>query len=336
VAAGPASADPTSSPLTVTPTEALDRLSRAGHVAPVSAREAALIKDANDGRFDDDSLTDVCCVVAGVTDPDRLRTCRERLDQLIADARKQITGTNSTEESAANLHRFLHAGPMAKGFNADQTDLHTLLDTGVFNCVSSATLYTIVGRRLGLDVRPVEVPEHMFVSLSADGRTIDLEPTDPRAFESDATRRPRPNDRRELSDPALAAVVAYNHGVARAKEKHFAEAVRYNLLALALDPDNKLAARNAVSDLVNWPVELMRSGKYTEAATVLAAGLELAPTEPALVRNTLAVYDAWADLSIRRQDWASAARVYETGLRQLPGDKHLLANLAYCQQQMGR
>ena len=337
LAAGPASADPSASALAVTPTEALEKLARSGHFAPVSEREAALIEDAKDGRFDDHSLAEVCCIVAGVTDADRIRACRQRLDQLVTDARKLTAGSKSAEGRAVRLHRFLHAGAMPNGFRADQTDLHTLLDSGEFNCVSSAALYTIVGRRLGLDVRSVEVPEHMFVTLSVDGRTTDVEPTDPRAFDADATRRAMPTtDRRVLSDPALAAVVAYNHGVAFAKEKRFAKAVRANLLALALDPANPLVAKNAVADLVNWPVELMRTGKYAEAATILAVGRELAPTEPALVRNTLATYDAWADVSLRRHDWASAARVYEMGQRQLPGDKHLSASLAFCRQQMGR
>ena len=295
-----------------------------------------LFADARDGRFDRHTLAEACLVAGGVTDPRERQGYLDRLDRLAAAARKATAGSQSAEK-AGQLLKFLHAGPMARGFRADQTDLHVLLDTGEFNCVSAAALYVILGRGLGLDVRAVEVPEHTFVVLAAGDRTIDVEPTDPHGLdpgrESKARRAGR---RRELGEPGLAALVAYNHGVSLANRRRFADAVRANLVALALDPENPLAARNATAGLVNWPVELLRAGQYSEAVTVLAVGRELVPGEAALIGNTRAVFDAWADESMRRQDWAAAARVYEAGLGHLPGDKHLTANLAYCRDQTRR
>ena len=37
-----------------------------------------------------------------------------------------------------------------------------MLDTGTFNCVSSATLFNIVCRRLGIEVGAVSQPGHVF------------------------------------------------------------------------------------------------------------------------------------------------------------------------------
>lgn len=332
-----------------TPTEAIGKLAKLDPQVPaVSKDEAALFEDAKDGKFDRYTFAEACLMAGGVADPRDRRKYRDKLDWIEAEARKATAGSRSVNEDAARLLRFLHAGPMAKGYKTEQTDLHVLLDTGEYNCVSSAALFTVVGRRIGLDVRAVEVPEHLFVVLVTRGRKIDVETTSPYGFDPDPKRKvgpaksdgkapERPTDqRREVGEPGLAAVVAYNHGVTLSRQKKYGAAVRATLVALALDPTNPHAAKNVTANLANWPVELSKAGKHETAAAVLAVGRELAPKEDVLRNNTLAIFDAWADESMKRKDWAGAVRVYEAGLQQMPGDKHLANNLAYCREQMRR
>ena len=339
-----ATADPASTPLAVPPGEALRRLARtAPDFQPATGEESALFEDARDGSLDRHTLDEACLMAGGVSDARARRDYRARLDRIEDEARKAVAGIESVTERGAKLLRFLHDGPMRKGFRAERTDLHEVLDTGEFNCVSSTALYVVLGRRLGLDARAVEVPEHMFVVLTIDGRTIDVETTVADGFDADPERRTGPakaaarggppGTRREVDGPGLASVVAFNHGVALAGQKRYGEAVRANLVALSLDPLNPKAAQNAAAGLANWPVELAKGGKYPEAAAVLAAGKELAPKDPFLLNNARAVYDAWANVSVQRQDWSAAVRVYEAGLTLLPGDEHLSGNLAYCRGQ---
>lgn len=333
-------------PLAVAPDRAFDAVAgldpAAGHVAP-AADERALFADAADGTFHKFSFAEGCLMASGATDPAVRKKYLGQIDRIEADAKTALTGAGTVREKAERLLRFLHAGPMKKGYRADQTDLHTLLDTGTFNCVSSAALYNVIGRRLGLDLRAVEVPGHVFAVLVDAGRRIDVETTNKEGFDPDRAKgkagKRHAGTRREVGEAGLAAVIAYNHGVALAKAKRFPAALAANLRALALDRDNPSAAANAVADLTNWPTELSKAGKYEEALAVLKAGRELTAGRPAadgLKKNALAVFDAWANGHMKRGEWAAAIRVYERGLAALPGDKHLARNLAYCRQEQGR
>lgn len=64
----------------------------------------------------------------------------------------------------------------------EQTFMNTLIDTGNFNCVSSSVLYLILAREAGLTVSCVEVKDHVFCRVKADGIWIDVETTTPFGF----------------------------------------------------------------------------------------------------------------------------------------------------------
>jgi tetratricopeptide (TPR) repeat protein len=357
--AGPAAAAPTGYPFAVAPDKAFDTLAGleavSGQKFGPTADELALFAEARDGRWTKFSFADACLAASGVTDPAARRAYLARLDTIEADARNVLTGADTAAARGERLLRFLHAGPMARGYKSEQTDLHTLLDTGTFNCVSSAVLYNVIGRRLGLDLRAVEVPGHVFSVLYDGDRRIDVETTNKDGFDPDAAAREKvakatgkaavkerhAGHRREVGEAALAAIIAYNHGVTLTKAKNYHEAILANVRALALDRDNPSAAGNAIADLTNWPAELSKAGKYAEALAVLAVGRSLVgdgkESKGGVLRtNTVAVFDAWAQGHMKRGEWADAIRVYEQGLKALPGDKHLAHNLGYCRQEQGR
>jgi len=233
---------------------------------------------------------------------------------------------------------------MKGGYESKQTDLHTILDTGKFNCVSSAGLFNVIGRRLDLDVVAVEVPHHVFSLLRDGDQKIDVETTSPRGVNPNGLKTPKgkaPTDRykgqrREVGELGLASVIAYNHGVAMMEEKRFHEAVMMSFRALCLDPTNPGAAQNSLAGFVQWGIELEHAGKFEEALVVAAAGLEVSPKNNVIKNNTKAVYDSWADSYMTKGDWTGAIAVYEKALASMPGDSHLKNNLAYCKQEQAR
>jgi tetratricopeptide (TPR) repeat protein len=334
-------AAPPSARLEVTPTVALSKLAKLdGRNPAITKDETGLFEDARKGKFSYYTFAEACLIAGGVEDPRDRREYINKLDFLEAEGRKATAGSKSVAEDGARLLKFLHTGPMAKGYKTEQTDLHVLLDTGEFNCVSSAALYTVMGQRLGIDVRAVEVPQHVFSVLATRDRKIDVETTNIRGFDLDPKRRDGPakadrplDNRREVGPPGLAGIIAFNHGVSYSRQKRFAQSIRSYLIALGIDSGNRHAEENLIVDLVNWPLELAKAEKYAKAMEVLAVGRELVPNEPALRQNTLALFDTWAKVSMDRKDWAGAIRVYEQALRELPGDKHMANNLAYCRAQ---
>jgi tetratricopeptide (TPR) repeat protein len=185
------------------------------------------------------------------------------------------------------------------------------LETGKFNCVSSAALYNVIARGLGLDARAIEVPNHAFSILYDGSKHADIETTtkggfnpsrDPKAQEEfskltgfayipDSNR----DERREVGETGLAAIIYYNHGVDLMQEKRYHEALLANFRAMSLDTEFDSAVKNALAALANWSVELSRGGKFEEALDVLAVGLDLAPEDATLVNNRKAVWGEWAE-----------------------------------------
>ncbi|HJZ89779.1 MAG TPA: transglutaminase family protein, partial [Gemmataceae bacterium] len=310
--------------------EKLAEFEKTGHKIALTPDEAALIEDARDGKLDRFSFAEACLIASGVTDAAARKKYLAELDHIEADARKSLDGAKTPREKGERLLKFLHAGPMAKGYEHEQTDLHCVLDAGTFNCVSSAVLYNVIGRRLGLDLVAVEVPEHVFAVLRDGDRKIDVETTNARGFDPTRDKRTKPDgavsiaekhgrDRREVGEAGLAAIIAYNHGVSLAGEKRHADALRVNFLALALDRDNPGAAKNAIADLTNWPLELCEAAKFEEALAVINVGLVLAPKHEALTNSQKAVWHDYAESLAKAGKDGEALAVLRRAAKAVPG-----------------
>jgi tetratricopeptide (TPR) repeat protein len=301
------------------PVRALDVLSKLKKISrlqlEVSTDETALFADVKDGKFQKWTFADAALMASGVTNPAKRKTYATRLDWMTESAKKAIAGGKSPETKADLLLRWLHGGTMAKGYKLNQTDLHTILESGTFNCVSSAVLYNVIGRRLGLDLRAVEVPDHAFSILYHGGKSADVETTTPVGFnpardkaaqaQLEATTGFRyipdshRDQRREVGEAGLVAIIHYNHGVEHSKAKRHHEALLSYFRAMSLDPEFASAVKNALGELATWSVELARAGKFDEALLVCGAGLELAPQDYILVTNRKAIWIEWADSLMR-------------------------------------
>src|SRR5436190_2742784 len=158
-AAAPALAAPPTPkryPFALPPDKAIAAIEKLGKVSGKTVKitddERSVFEDAADGKLHEWSFGETCLIASGVTDKAERKQYLAKLDAIEAGARKAIEGAKTPEGKGERLLKFLHAGPMKGGYEAKQTDLHTLLDTGKFNCVSSAVLYNVIGRRFELDL----------------------------------------------------------------------------------------------------------------------------------------------------------------------------------------
>ena len=277
----------------------------------ITPDEASLFADAQDGKLDQWSFADAALLVSGVATAERRKAYLARLDALEAQARAATASAKGPFERGAALLRFLHSGLMAKGYASQQTDLSTILDTGTFNCVSSAALYNVLARRLGLDARAVEVPDHAF-SIVYDGTAhADVETTTAAGFNPARNKAAQAefekltgfayipdshrDRRREVGELGLLAIVYYNHGVELTRQKRYPEALLAYFRAMSLDPEFASAVQNALAVLANWSAELTRQRKFEEALNVAVIGLQLVPQDAALLNNHKAAWSQWAD-----------------------------------------
>ena len=170
----------------------------------------------------------------------------------------------------------VHQRVLTGGYQSEQTDLSVLLDTGKFNCVSSAVLYNVLALELGLDARAIEVPDHAFSVVYDGADHMDVETTTAEGFNPARERiaafeeltgfRYIPQsdkaNRREIGAAGLAALIYYNHAVADLQAGRYREALVANFRAMSLDQEFVSAVKNAIAALANWSAELARQGEW--------------------------------------------------------------------------
>jgi tetratricopeptide (TPR) repeat protein len=357
VALGQAPMPPAAYPFPVPPVEIIDRLAKAdlGTVTPLAGKERTAVeavwKTRGTPQAKTQSQTDAAAVAAhlsasGVADPKAAADYAAKLDALTTKARKAVAGAANARVKADALLRFLHQAALAKGYSEDETTLSAVFDGGKYNCVSSASLYYLVGTRLGLKLQPVRIPAKEFVVGHAacdllDGKNrVQVEPTTPYGFDFAAKGHPpgvvvgyQP-DRSEAVDTdgfGLASSAASNRGIgfSKADPPRPAEAVRCYALALALDPSNMTARKNLQAELVNWGLRAADAKRFDEAVKVnsfAAAVLGKEWTADDGASRTASAYGRWAAALAKDGKWEEAVAKTAEGLKAVPGDAVLTNN----------
>ena len=298
------------------PAKALEVISQLKKLVNISITddEASLFEDARDGKFDDWTFAEAALIASGATDRDQRQAYLRKLEGITQGARRATRSAGTPFKTGQQLLAFLHAQPLRNGYVSQQTDLSTVLDTATYNCVSSATLYNVIGRRLGLDARAIEVPDHAFSILYDGEHHADVEATTKGGF--NPSRDPavlkrfteqtgmsyiadlHPEQRREIGEAGLVGIIYYNHGVTHSQKKEYADALVRYFCALSLDPEFSSAVKNALAALANWGVALSDDQKFEEALAVVNAGLKLAPEDATLLNDRLAIWHEHIELAM--------------------------------------
>ncbi len=302
----------------------------------ITPDEAAMFDDAKDGKFDQWSFAEAALLASGVTDKQHRKALLTAVDRLEGKAKQATAAAKAPFDRGEKLLAFVHAGPMSKGYEAHQTDVSVILQTGKFNCVSSAALYNILGRRLGLDLRAIEVPDHAFAILYDGTRHADVETTnsqgfnparDPasqKKFEQQTGFRYIPeshrDERREIDEVGLVAIIYYNHGVELTQQKKYHEALVTYFRALSLDAEFASAVKNALAVLANWSGQLAKEEKFDQAIDVLTTGLDLAPEDGTLRHNHKVVWGEWAEATMKAGDADKALDILRRAATKIPGE----------------
>lgn len=300
------------------PAKALDVLARLEKTSSlkvsVSAEEKAIFAKAQAARLDARGFAEAALLASGLLEPAKRAAYHRRLDDLEQEARAALAKGEGRASKGDRLLRWLHQGPMAKGYVAGQTDLHTVLDTGTFNCVSSAVLFNCLALRLGIDARAIEVPTHAFAivyegTLHRDVETTTAEGYDPQRDPAVVARFEKAtgfryiqdihrDQRREVEEAGLAAIIYYNHGVTLTQDKRYHEALLAFFRAMSLDAQFDSAVKGALGALAKWGVDLAEAGTFEAALEVIETGLALAPQDAALLNNRLWVWQRWSEREI--------------------------------------
>lgn len=295
---------------------------------PTTPDEVSLFKDAADGSLDKWSFAEAALISSGITNEQDRKRLLDQIDRLETDLKHQISDSLPAFERGQKLLELMHQTALSGGYQKQQTNLSKVLETGTFNCVSSATLYNILAKRIGLDARGIEVPDHAF-SIVYDGTShADVETTTQRGFNPARNKaavgeirrqtgfvyipdRQR-SKRREIDDTGMIALTYYNHGVRCSEAKNFDGAMINYFKALSLDSKNKSAIKNVLAAIANWSGTLAEDGKLEQALAVLTIGLELAPKDRTINHNHKFVWQQMAKRALDKDDIQEALGVFAT------------------------
>ncbi len=299
----------------------------------VSADELALFDDAKDGRLDNWSLADAALIASGVTSASARQPLLHRIDRLAQLAANEMTAADKLQQGE-QLLQWLHQAPMKAGYQEDQTRLSTLLNKGVYNCVSSAVLFSVLGKRQGIDVRGIEVPDHALAIVYDGTRNADVETTTPAGFNPSRSRAAvdaftqrtgfayipssRSDQRREISPLGLVALIYYNRGVEFSRQERYQEALKAYFSSLSLDREAGSAVKNALAGLANWSVHLAKKGEFQQALQVVGAGLKLAPEDRTLLHNRKSIWQEHINRSIAAGDQSATLALIDQAHAAVP------------------
>lgn len=300
----------------------------------ISEAETSLFKDAADGKLDDWSFAEAALLSCGIEEAKKRQQYLAQIDRITEQARNAIKDAQTPYEKGEALLKWLHANVMDGGYEKHQTDLSVILDTGKFNCVSSATLYNIIGQRLGLDLRAIEVPDHAF-SIQYEGtKHADVETTNAGGF--NPARDPRilerftqetgfsyipdrhADKRREVTNIGLMALTYFNHGVTHGEKGEHAIALVDYFRALNLDPEFPSAIQNVLSTLHSWSGKHVDQKKFAEALKIIDIGLRLTPEDKRFLHNQQALWQAWALSEIKNNNREKALDILTQATKVMP------------------
>jgi len=307
----------------------------------VSPAEQQLFADAADGQLDEWSLEQASILASGVVDKDKRTVLLKQLDRLHAQAKKNLAKTSDPFKKAQRLLKFLHKKSLRAGYVEKQTDVSTLLNKGTYNCVSSAVLFTLVGRRAGLDIRGVEVPDHAFAIVYDGSRHADVETTTKAGFNPARNRGaikafaektgfayiPGSNasKRRETTPLGLIALIYYNHGVTHSKAGDALDLIE---TGLSLAPTNRVLLHNRRVVWQNRIRDAQQAGDLARVVSLTDAA-HLVDPKAGFDKQQANGFIMKARALTQKSDWSSALTVLEQGRDQVnPASKKSLNRFA--------
>lgn len=148
-----------------------------------SRRDAAKAGDAG-------ALLDLAIFASGAgTSESGYEAIQIKVKQFEDGVRPRVRAAKDAWHRGYELHRAMHEdlfkneGPL-QNYDFYQSRVTEIFESGKYNCISSAMLFTVLARGLDMPVRGVSVPTHAFVELGpVGGKVFEVETTSDTGFD---------------------------------------------------------------------------------------------------------------------------------------------------------
>ncbi len=299
-----------------------------------SSLQDSLANDIEDGRLNHFSLIEAAFIISGATTPQELDENIWWFKSIRDDIRdKQIIDDFEKVASAEKLFLYLHTTWLEEY----QEEATTLLDIRMnrkFNCVSATILYNLTCDEFGLNTMAFETPTHVYTIFTNFTENIMVENTTSIGFNiiqnldnySRYMARYYPGNQmyriglhrlyayenskgRRITNLELLGLISYNQAYFSTKEKRYAEAYEFVLLAQSFNHDSRSNQRFEINLYYQWGNQLHRQLKHNQSFTVFADAVYRYPDNKDFINNCLvsffsALQQLWAD-----KDWKETRRL---------------------------
>jgi len=181
--------------------------------------------------------------------------------QAVQVAEALIAETPDAYERGARVLELVYS--ILKRYDVLESRIDSGLIEGRYNCVGSASLYTILARAARLAVRGVILDDHAYCYLMVDGRRVDVETTNPQGYD-DAMEGRKSLPSRDASPKGVMALVLRNRATLSERSGSWSAALGLAVDAYAYDP-GELTLDTLTGRVNNSIGALLRSGRYADS-----------------------------------------------------------------------
>jgi hypothetical protein len=239
-----------------------------------------------------ETIVDAALVFSGASET-AAAAAKDRLSGLLLKFRGEVADVSDQTALAERALTFLHRN-LFTSYSVLQTRVDTALENGVYNCVSSAVLYLILARSVGLSVGGVRTSDHAFATVLVNGQQVDVETTNPFGFNPGArkdftdsfgkvtgyTYVPPGNysDRRVIGEKELLSLILYNR-VSEYMDGHsFRDALQPAVSAFSLmgSDETRQVMTIAFGNYITWlgaRQEFPQAVQFTDAVKASFGGI---------------------------------------------------------------
>lgn len=289
--------------------------------------ETRIAEDITDHDLDEFTRIEAAFILSGVTQPDSLNIYLHWYQTLVEKIRSIPFEPDDRPGSASKVFNYLHA-TWLQNYQLEATTLRDIVRNKTFNCVSSTILYNLICEDLGWSTEGFETPTHVFTIFNNFTEEVMVENTSPMGFNIMSNLQaytkylahyyPRSEvlkigldqlyyhehrNGRRIDNTELLGLLAYNQAYFARKQKQYARAYDWILLAQLFNRDSRSNTQLEKGLYYTWGKKLFEEGDIREAFEVLADGAYRYPDDSGLVKNTHTAFYRSLQIYYEDRDW---------------------------------
>lgn len=300
VAMGQAEDTPGKTAFKIDPLTALQSPLLATDDTATSATEFDLLQHASRNKMDHWSMARAALVISGVEDKDEQKTYLAKLAEIAAGCKEATANAHTQLAKAKALGKYLIENPLSAGYVSMCYKMPVMLDSGHYNCVSSAVLYSIMAEKCDLNVRAITMSNHVFLRAL----DFDIEPTNGHAYSiadrddrllSEQARAGKKTSAAYMTFPyretgrlGLLSTMYQDAASGFRKNQQYEASVSTYLKAACFDPKDPSTLQNLRSTLKTWSKESKRNHQDAKANEIDAFAKSLL-RDPSVLNKTRAL-----------------------------------------------